>query len=394
MEVEIKYGVQMGIGMKRKAVNAGFQYYGRPDEKRMKDYSSYSSFEDGFKGLFGVEQYDIACEFNLLNPEQVFNSVSNLFPSNGNAFSQLEEPDSPLFDLSSDSGGSEDLDSQYAPYSPSSMDSSSSACSPLLSPQASPDHCCVDPKLSSSSPSLPKQWNTPYTPEDSEESSSESEEEEDEDEEEEESESEEEQEQLPQPVKEEKVIIQSRQQQKDEEESASEEESEESGSESGDSSCCENEDDDSDEEFSPKVKSLRDIIKRPSFSKTEKETIPKRRGPKPSYLVHGSEKPASSSSSRSPSPSSSSSSIPSPINGFATSKKIGGTCGCSNCGTTTTSLWRRGINGESLCNACGLYYKLHHVKRPIALKTDTIKKRNRSEYRSKVTKKRNDSKKK
>ena len=34
---------------------------------------------------------------------------------------------------------------------------------------------------------------------------------------------------------------------------------------------------------------------------------------------------------------------------------------CSNCKTTQTTLWRRNQNGEPVCNACGLYYKLHNV---------------------------------
>lgn len=34
---------------------------------------------------------------------------------------------------------------------------------------------------------------------------------------------------------------------------------------------------------------------------------------------------------------------------------------CANCKTTTTSLWRRNQSGEPVCNACGLYYKLHNV---------------------------------
>ncbi|ORX82828.1 hypothetical protein BCR32DRAFT_292387 [Anaeromyces robustus] len=55
-----------------------------------------------------------------------------------------------------------------------------------------------------------------------------------------------------------------------------------------------------------------------------------------------------------------------------------GTIVCSNCGTTKTPLWRRNANGESLCNACGLFYKLHGVVRPISMKTDIIRKRNRS----------------
>ncbi|KAL3319890.1 Trans-acting T-cell-specific transcription factor GATA-3 [Cichlidogyrus casuarinus] len=34
---------------------------------------------------------------------------------------------------------------------------------------------------------------------------------------------------------------------------------------------------------------------------------------------------------------------------------------CSNCHTATTTLWRRNQTGEPVCNACGLYFKLHSV---------------------------------
>ena len=34
---------------------------------------------------------------------------------------------------------------------------------------------------------------------------------------------------------------------------------------------------------------------------------------------------------------------------------------CSNCHTSTTTLWRRNNQGEPVCNACGLYFKLHGV---------------------------------
>ncbi|XP_018413506.1 PREDICTED: erythroid transcription factor [Nanorana parkeri] len=50
---------------------------------------------------------------------------------------------------------------------------------------------------------------------------------------------------------------------------------------------------------------------------------------------------------------------------------------CSNCHTSTTTLWRRNANGDPVCNACGLYYKLHNVNRPLAMKKDGIQTRNR-----------------
>uniref|UniRef100_A0A1A8CYW0 GATA-binding protein 3 n=1 Tax=Nothobranchius kadleci TaxID=1051664 RepID=A0A1A8CYW0_NOTKA len=35
---------------------------------------------------------------------------------------------------------------------------------------------------------------------------------------------------------------------------------------------------------------------------------------------------------------------------------------CANCQTTTTTLWRRNANGDPVCNACGLYFKLHNSR--------------------------------
>lgn len=52
------------------------------------------------------------------------------------------------------------------------------------------------------------------------------------------------------------------------------------------------------------------------------------------------------------------------------SRRIGLTC--SNCSTSTTSLWRRNTLGEPVCNACGLYFKLHGVNRPLTMKKDSI----------------------
>ncbi|KAK6960226.1 transcription factor gaf1 [Biomphalaria glabrata] len=50
---------------------------------------------------------------------------------------------------------------------------------------------------------------------------------------------------------------------------------------------------------------------------------------------------------------------------------------CANCNTTTTTLWRRNGEGEPVCNACGLYYKLHQVNRPLSMKKDGIQTRKR-----------------
>ncbi|GBP77100.1 GATA-binding factor A [Eumeta japonica] len=50
---------------------------------------------------------------------------------------------------------------------------------------------------------------------------------------------------------------------------------------------------------------------------------------------------------------------------------------CANCRTSNTTLWRRNNNGEPVCNACGLYYKLHNVNRPLSMKKDGIQTRKR-----------------
>lgn len=51
---------------------------------------------------------------------------------------------------------------------------------------------------------------------------------------------------------------------------------------------------------------------------------------------------------------------------------------CFNCSTTITPLWRRDDNGNTICNACGLYYKLHGSHRPVKMKKPTIKRRKRN----------------
>ncbi|KAL0952531.1 hypothetical protein HGRIS_006791 [Hohenbuehelia grisea] len=54
---------------------------------------------------------------------------------------------------------------------------------------------------------------------------------------------------------------------------------------------------------------------------------------------------------------------------------------CHNCHTTATPLWRKDDEGKTVCNACGLYYKLHGSARPISMKSDVIRKRSRHDAR-------------
>ncbi|XP_017358980.2 transcription factor GATA-5 isoform X1 [Cebus imitator] len=58
------------------------------------------------------------------------------------------------------------------------------------------------------------------------------------------------------------------------------------------------------------------------------------------------------------------------------SSRRAGLC-CTNCHTTNTTLWRRSSEGEPVCNACGLYMKLHGVPRPLAMKKESIQTRKR-----------------
>ncbi|CAF0902292.1 unnamed protein product [Adineta steineri] len=52
---------------------------------------------------------------------------------------------------------------------------------------------------------------------------------------------------------------------------------------------------------------------------------------------------------------------------------------CANCQTQTTTLWRRNTEGDPVCNACGLYYKLHHIARPLNMVKEGIQTRRRKQ---------------
>ncbi|XP_073445129.1 trans-acting T-cell-specific transcription factor GATA-3 isoform X3 [Dendrobates tinctorius] len=77
-------------------------------------------------------------------------------------------------------------------------------------------------------------------------------------------------------------------------------------------------------------------------------------------------------------------------NCFQSAARRAGTS-CANCQTTTTTLWRRNANGDPVCNACGLYYKLHNINRPLTMKKEGIQTRNRKmSSKSKKSKKMHD----
>ncbi|KAJ7722118.1 hypothetical protein B0H14DRAFT_3520428 [Mycena olivaceomarginata] len=48
---------------------------------------------------------------------------------------------------------------------------------------------------------------------------------------------------------------------------------------------------------------------------------------------------------------------------------------CSHCHTHRTGVWRRSKTGAKLCNACGVYARLHGFDRPLAFRKDRVRRR-------------------
>ncbi|KAH7032214.1 hypothetical protein BKA57DRAFT_376671, partial [Linnemannia elongata] len=58
------------------------------------------------------------------------------------------------------------------------------------------------------------------------------------------------------------------------------------------------------------------------------------------------------------------------LNAVTTTTSI--TIECANCGQTETPLWRKDAKGQSICNACGLYSRLHQRDRPVTMRKSNI----------------------
>ncbi|KAI0029190.1 hypothetical protein K488DRAFT_56981, partial [Vararia minispora EC-137] len=95
-----------------------------------------------------------------------------------------------------------------------------------------------------------------------------------------------------------------------------------------------------------------------------------RNTPRPTSLSRrGSQQPLANAHMSSPS-------APASHDSAGEQRKSGG-LSCANCKTSTTPLWRRDDCGNNICNACGLYFKLHGTHRPFSMKKAVIKRRKR-----------------
>jgi len=58
---------------------------------------------------------------------------------------------------------------------------------------------------------------------------------------------------------------------------------------------------------------------------------------------------------------------------------------CSHCSTEETPLWRKGPNGDRLCNRCGVYWRRHNNLRPLDVTTKPIAKKKPKEDAAKIS---------
>ncbi|CEI94994.1 Putative Siderophore regulation protein [Rhizopus microsporus] len=123
-------------------------------------------------------------------------------------------------------------------------------------------------------------------------------------------------------------------------------------------------------------------LKRNSLKQRQQQQLQKNLVPRqqPPLLAPATHKPIQYKQPQQPQqptaiqPASSSPPMPKPLNNESSNT---GDFVCANCHTTTTPLWRRNEAGLPICNACGLYFKLHNVHRPMTMKRSTIKRRKR-----------------
>ena len=58
---------------------------------------------------------------------------------------------------------------------------------------------------------------------------------------------------------------------------------------------------------------------------------------------------------------------------------------CTNCQTSNTSTWRKDGEGRPLCNACGLYFRIHKIHRPAEwARTGAIMRRQRKQRKQRT----------
>ncbi|KAL5498385.1 hypothetical protein ACEPAH_2527 [Sanghuangporus vaninii] len=112
-----------------------------------------------------------------------------------------------------------------------------------------------------------------------------------------------------------------------------------------------------------------------SSSTTATPTPSVSRSGKPSLTVRTGSSKGASATSASPSAGRS-------TDGSCSTAPGGVKAECSNCGATHTPLWRRGLNDELNCNACGLYCKLHKRPRPKSMRSQHGEGRHQSTPRS------------